>query len=68
MPIFLKLFQKIAEGTLPNSYARPQSPTPTPYQNQAKTTHTHKLQANITYEHRCQKNQQNSDKKNSTAH
>jgi len=70
MPIFLKLFQKIAEeGTLPNSSARPQSPTPTPYQNQAKTTHTHKLQANITYEHRCKKKtQQNSDKKNSTAH
>ena len=49
--ILLKLFQKIAEeGKLSNSfYEATITPIPKPDKD-AKHTHTHKLQANITYE------------------
>ena len=50
-PILMKLFQKIAEGTLPNSFYEAtiiQIPKP------EKITHQkRKVQANITDKHRC---------------
>ena len=50
-PILLKLFQKTAEGKLPNSfYEATITLIPKPDKDATKKT---KLQANITDEHRC---------------
>ena len=67
MPIFLKLFQKVAEkGTLPNSFYKVTTTLiPKP---DKENTQKRKLQANITDEHRCKNPQQNSSKQNSTTH
>ena len=65
MPIFLKLFQKIAqEKTLPNSFCEA-AIRPKPGKHNMKKR---KLQANITDEHRCKNPQQNSRKQNSTTY
>ena len=58
MPIFLKLFQKVAEkGTLPNSFYEATITLIQNKQQQQQTgrdnTQKRKLQANITDEHRC---------------
>ena len=67
MPIFLKLFQKIAEeGTHPNLFYKAKITLIT----KSGKGNTHKkrtLQANITDEHRFTP-QQNSSKQNSTTH
>ena len=62
-PILLKLFQKIAEGELPNSFYEA---TITPNSKTRQRCHKkkRKLQANITDEHRCKNPQQNSRKQN----
>ena len=66
MPIFLKLFQKIAEeGTLQNSFMRPHHPDTKIRWRQHKKW---KLQADITDEHRCKIPQQNFSKQNSVRH
>ena len=67
MPIVLKLFQKIAEeGTCPNSfYEATITLVPKPDKD---NTHTKKLQADITDEHRCKNPQQNFSKQNSATH
>ena len=67
MPIFLKLFQKIAEeGTFPNSfYEAPITLIPKPDKG---NTQKRKLWANITDEHRCKNPQQNFSKQNSAPH
>ena len=63
MPIFLKLFQKIAEEeTLPTSlYEVTITLIPKP----EETTQKRKLQANITDENRCKNPQQSFSKQNS---
>ena len=64
MPIFLKLFQKIAEeGTLPNSFYEA---TITLIPKPDKITKKRKLLANITDEHRHKSTQQNTSKPNPT--
>ena len=65
MTIILNLFQKIAEGTLPNSfYEATITLIPKPDKGNTKN----KIQANITDEHRCKNPQQNSSKQNPTTH
>ena len=61
MPIFLKLFQKVAEkGTLPNSfYEAIITLRPKPDKD---NTEKRKLQANTTDEHRCKNPQKSSTK------
>ena len=49
-PILLKLFQKIAEGKLPNSFYEAITLIP---KLDKDATKKRKLQANITDEHRC---------------
>ena len=67
-PIFLKLFQKIAEGeTLPNSFYEA-TITLIPNKTRKRYHRERKLQANITDEHRCKNPQQNTSKQNPTAH
>ena len=65
-PIFLKLFQNVAEqGTFPNSFYKATIILiPKPDKDVTKK----KLQANITDEHRCKNLQQNTSKQNPTAH
>ena len=66
MPIFLNLFQKIAEEHFQTHSTKPPSLW---YQKQIKTTHKkRKLQANITDEHRSKNPQKNFSKQNSVAH
>ena len=67
MPIFLNVFQKIAEeGALPNSfYEATINLIPIPDKD---NTQKRKLQANITDEHRCKNPQQNSSNQNPTTH
>ena len=67
MPIFLKLFQKIAEeGTLPTSfYEATITLIPKPDKDNTKKEN---LQANITDEHRCKNPQHNFSKQNSATH
>ena len=70
MPIFLKLFQKIAvEGTLPNSFYKATItliPKPdkdkTSKENSKKKKKKRKLQANLTDEYRGKNHQQNFSK------
>ena len=65
-PIFLKLFQNVAEeGTFPNSFYKA---TITLIPKPDKDVTKKKLQANITDEHRCKNLQQNTSKQNPTAH
>ena len=66
MPILLKLFQKIAEGTLPNSFYKA-TITLIP-KSDKDNTQKRKLQANITDEQRYKNPQQNSNKQNSATH
>ena len=66
MPIFMKLFQKITEETLPNFFYKTTiTLTPKPDKD---NTQKRKLLANITDEHKYKNPQQNSSKQNSTAH
>ena len=66
MSILLKLFKQLQRKEHFQTHStRPPSPW---YQNQAKTTHTKKHQANITDKHRCKNPKQNSSKQNPTAH
>ena len=66
MPILLNLFQKIAEGTLPNSFFKATiTLIPKPGKD---NTQKRKLQANITDEHRCKIPQQNFSKQISATH
>ena len=65
MPIFLKLFQKVAEeGILPNSFYQATLILKPDKDNAQKR----KLQANITDEHRCKNPQQSFSKQNSATH
>ena len=65
MPLFLKVFQKIAEeGTLSNPFYKA---TVTLILNQTQHKER-KLQAHITNEYRCKNPQQNFSKQNSAAH
>ena len=69
MPILLKLFQKIAEGgTFPNSFHEATIILlPKPDKDNTHT-HTRKLQANITDEHRHNNPQQNFSKQDSATY
>ena len=66
MPILPKLFQKIPEGTLPNSFFEATiTLIPKPDKD---NTQKRNLQGNITDEHRCKNPQQNFSKQNSRTH
>ena len=66
--VFLKLFQKIAEGeTLPNSFYEA-TITLIPNKTRKRYHKEREPQANITDEHRCKNPQQNTNKQNPTAH
>ena len=66
-PILLKLFQNTAEGgTLPNSFYEATITLIT--KTRQRCHKERKLQANITDEHRCKNPQQNTSKRNPTAH
>ena len=64
-PVFLKLFQKPAEGTLPNSFYKASI---TLIQNQTKISQKRKFQANITDERRCKNPQEDISKQNPAIH
>ena len=64
-PILLKLFQKTAEGKLPNSFYEA---TITLTKTRQRCHKKRKLQANITDEHRSKNPQQNSSEQNPTTY
>ena len=74
-PIFLKLFQNLAEGgTLPTSFYRatitliPKSDKDVTKKENYRPISLMNIEANITDEHRCKNPQQNTSKQNPTAH
>ena len=66
IPVHLKLFQKIAEGTLSSSLKKV-TITITPKTDKDTTKKT-KIQTNITDEYRCNNPQQNTSKQNPTTY
>ena len=68
MPIFLKLFQKVAEeGTLPNSFYEATT-TLIPKPDKKKKHKKRKLQASISGKHICKNPQENFSRQNSATH